>query len=152
MTPPSSTPRDTSVPAGALAIVNARVWTGDRRRPWADAVLIRGDRLEIVGSSAEVKKQMGDQVRTLDAQGMLMVPGFRGHASAPVARIHAALTRRPAGSEGDEIGVLSAGALADLMLIDRDITRIAPADVERARVVLTVVSGRVAYDPDGLLR
>jgi predicted amidohydrolase YtcJ len=63
-------------PVQALAIVNARVWTGDARRPWADAVLVRGERLELVGSSAEVKKRAGAAVKTLDAHGMMVAPGF----------------------------------------------------------------------------
>jgi predicted amidohydrolase YtcJ len=63
-------------PVSALAIVNARVWTGDRRRPWADAVLVRGERIEAVGSSAEVKKRAGSQTKTVDAKGMLLTPGF----------------------------------------------------------------------------
>ena len=63
-------------PVSALAIVNARVWTGDARRPWADAVLVRGERIELVGSSAEVKKRAGTAVRTIDARGMMVTPGF----------------------------------------------------------------------------
>jgi len=63
-------------PVTALAIVNARAWTGDPRRPWADAVLVRGERLELVGSSAEVKKRAGAGVPVLDARGMMLVPGF----------------------------------------------------------------------------
>ena len=63
-------------PLPALAIVNARVWTGDQRRPWADAVLLRGERIEAVGSSAEVKKRAGPSTRTLDARGMMVTPGF----------------------------------------------------------------------------
>lgn len=60
----------------SLAVVNARVWTGDPRRPWADALLVTGDRIEVVGSSAEVKKRAGAVVPTIDAGGMLVVPGF----------------------------------------------------------------------------
>jgi predicted amidohydrolase YtcJ len=63
-------------PVIALAIVNARVWTGDARHPWADAVLVRGERIEAVGSSAEVKKRAGASVRTIDAKGMMLTPGF----------------------------------------------------------------------------
>lgn len=63
-------------PVEALAIVNARVWTGDQRRPWADAVLVRGDRIEAVGSSAEVRKRSGSSMRIVDAHGMMLVPGF----------------------------------------------------------------------------
>ena len=63
-------------PVVAVAIVNARVWTGDRQRPWADAVLVRGEHIEVVGSSAEVKKRGGSSVRTVDARGMMITPGF----------------------------------------------------------------------------
>ncbi|MEO8621375.1 MAG: amidohydrolase, partial [bacterium] len=63
-------------PVVALAIVNARVWTGDARRPWADAVLVRGERIEVVGSSAEIKKRAGSSVKLIDAKGMMVTPGF----------------------------------------------------------------------------
>jgi predicted amidohydrolase YtcJ len=63
-------------PVDALAIVNARVWTGDPRRPWADAILVRGERIEAVGSSAEVKKRAGTATKVVDARGMMVTPGF----------------------------------------------------------------------------
>jgi predicted amidohydrolase YtcJ len=63
-------------PVPTLAIVNARIWTGDTRRPWADALLVRGERIEAVGSSAEVKKLAGTSVKTVDAKGMMVTPGF----------------------------------------------------------------------------
>jgi predicted amidohydrolase YtcJ len=59
-----------------LAIVNARVWTGDARRPWADAVAVRGERIAAVGSSAEVRKMTGADTRVVDAAGGMVVPGF----------------------------------------------------------------------------
>ena len=58
-----------------LAVVNARIWTGDARRPWAEGVAIRGERLAAVGSSAEVRKLAGS-ARVIDAQGRMVVPGF----------------------------------------------------------------------------
>jgi hypothetical protein len=60
----------------ALAVVNARVWTGDPRRPWADAVAVAGDRIAAVGSSAEIRKLTPSSLRTIDAHGMMLVPGF----------------------------------------------------------------------------
>jgi predicted amidohydrolase YtcJ len=63
-------------PPVTLAIVNARVWTGDPRRPWADAVAAQGDRIAAVGSSAEVKKMTGRETRVIDAHGAMVVPGF----------------------------------------------------------------------------
>ena len=59
-----------------LAIVNARVWTGDARRPWADAVAVTGERITAVGSSAEVRKLARPTTRVIDAKGGMLVPGF----------------------------------------------------------------------------
>jgi predicted amidohydrolase YtcJ len=59
-----------------LSIVNARVWTGDARRPWADAIAVAGNRIALVGSSAEVRKRTPASARLIDAHGGLVVPGF----------------------------------------------------------------------------
>ena len=59
-----------------VAIVNARVWTGDAKRPWADAVAVTGDRITAVGSSAEISKLARPITRVIDAQRRMLVPGF----------------------------------------------------------------------------
>ena len=59
-----------------LAIVNARIWTGDPRCPWVDAIAASADRLVAVGSSAEVRKLATASTRIIDAHGMMVVPGF----------------------------------------------------------------------------
>ena len=58
-----------------LAVVNARVWTGDSARPWAEAFAVRGERIATVGSSAAVRKVAGT-ARVIDAAGRMVVPGF----------------------------------------------------------------------------
>ncbi len=58
-----------------LAVVNARVWTGDSARPWAEAFAVRGERIATVGSSAAVRKIAGN-ARVIDAAGRMVVPGF----------------------------------------------------------------------------
>ena len=60
----------------SLAVVNARVWTGNERRPWAEALLTTSEQLGIVGSSAEVMKRVNSHTRVVDAHGMFVVPGF----------------------------------------------------------------------------
>ena len=62
--------------APTLAVVNARVWTGDPRRPWADAIAVDGERITLVGTSAAVKKLAAPSTRVIDAGGMMVVPGF----------------------------------------------------------------------------
>ena len=68
----------TSRSAGAvtMALVNARIWTGDTRRPWADALAVADDTLVAVGSSAEVKKLVTPATRVIDGKGQFVTPGF----------------------------------------------------------------------------
>ena len=76
---PRSETAATPAPAVApltLAVVNARVWTGDPRRPWADAVAVADDRIAAVGSSAEVRKLATAGTRVVDAAGGMVLPGF----------------------------------------------------------------------------
>ncbi|HUQ82986.1 MAG TPA: amidohydrolase [Gemmatimonadaceae bacterium] len=69
---------DTGAASGGpitLAVVNARVWTGDTVRPWAEALAVRGDRIASVGSSAAIRKT-ATAARIIDAGGKMIVPGF----------------------------------------------------------------------------
>lgn len=59
-----------------LAIVNARIWTGDEAQPWAEAIAINGEKIIHVGSSEEVRKMLTDSTKLIDAQGQMLVPGF----------------------------------------------------------------------------
>ena len=43
-------------------------------------------------------------------------------------------------------GTLTRGKLADLVLIDRDLTTIAPESIRDARITMTVVGGRVVFE------
>ena len=65
----------TSAPV-TLAVVNARIWTGNAKRPWADAIAVRGDTIAAVGSSAEIRKMAAANTKVIDAHGQMMVPGF----------------------------------------------------------------------------
>jgi hypothetical protein len=116
---------DTSAPAPAamLAIVNARVWTGDAHRPWADAVLVHGARIAGIGSSAEIRKRGGAATKVLDARGRMVVP------TAPDGRI-------------------AAGLPADLLIVERAPGGAAPPAAED--VVLALDQGIVVVDRDGM--
>ena len=46
----------------------------------------------------------------------------------------------------DVKGTLAPGKLADFVLLDRDIFKIDPVEIEKARVTMTVVGGRVVYE------
>lgn len=59
---------------GTVAVVNARIWTGDDAQPWAQALVIDGDKLAVVGTNDEARKANAEQI--VDAGGRLLVPGF----------------------------------------------------------------------------
>ena len=66
-----------------LAIVNARVYTGDPARPWAEAVSIRTNRIEAVGTTAALKA--AGAARIIDAGGRLLIPGINDAHAHPGA-------------------------------------------------------------------
>jgi predicted amidohydrolase YtcJ len=90
-----------------LIVINARVWTGDPARPWAQAIAVRGDRLVAVGTSAEAAKWKSDSTRMIDAKGALLVPGLiDAHVHAVDAgfalrsvQLHDAMSRQQFASE-----------------------------------------------------
>ena len=51
-------------------------------------------------------------------------------------------------AEGEK-GVLQVGKLADFVLIDRDLTKVAPETIRQASVVMTIVGGKVVFERTG---
>jgi predicted amidohydrolase YtcJ len=119
-------------------IVNARIWTNDARRPWADALAVDGDRIAALGSSAEIMKRAGD-ARVIDANGGMVIPGNTDPRAelAQATSVAAVLAAR---------GVLRTGASADLIVVDRDLAREALESMDAVRVIATVVGGAVVFE------
>ncbi|MGC4035499.1 MAG: amidohydrolase [Chitinophagaceae bacterium] len=57
-------------------IYNARVFTADDHLPYAEAILIRGNKIIAVGNLGEIKKQSQKQVVMIDLHGGSVLPGF----------------------------------------------------------------------------
>ena len=107
-----------------LAIVNARVWTGDERRPWSDAVLVRGTRIAGVGSSAEIRKRAGMNATIVDAKSLLVLPAAQGR--------------------------IAAGFPASLIVVERAVDGV-PAAPRDDEIVLALEDGAVVLDRKGML-
>lgn len=105
-----------------LVIVNARVWTNDPRRPWADALLVDGASVAAVGSSAELRKRAGRDARLIDARGLLVRPAGAGRSLAP-------------------------GGPASLVVIDGGA---GDPSVSGGTVVLEMIDGQIRLDRDHL--
>ncbi|MDA1080103.1 MAG: amidohydrolase [Gemmatimonadetes bacterium] len=59
-----------------LILRNARIWTGDSARPYAQALAVRGERLIAVGDNAAADAHRGARTRIVDAGGRFVTPGF----------------------------------------------------------------------------
>jgi predicted amidohydrolase YtcJ len=59
-----------------LILTHAKVWTGDKSHPRAEAVAVSGERILAVGTDAEVALLRGPSTKVIDAGGHLVVPGF----------------------------------------------------------------------------
>src|SRR5260221_4446894 len=59
-----------------IVLRNGRVWTGDPKHPWAEAVAIEGDRIVEVGTNAEVSHRINSATQVIDLKGHLATPGF----------------------------------------------------------------------------
>jgi predicted amidohydrolase YtcJ len=61
-------------------ITNARVFTADPARPWADSLAVEGDRFAAVGTEDEVRAELETQgneaAEPVDLGGALVLPGF----------------------------------------------------------------------------
>lgn len=69
--PPFKPTGSTSGPS--LVIVNARVKTNDDARPWASGLAVSGERINMVGSSAELMKVASPSARIVDAGGRIVL-------------------------------------------------------------------------------
>ena len=62
--------------AAGLIITNAKVITMDRENPYAEAVVVDGNRIAFVGSAAEAESWRGPTTQVIDGQGCTLLPGF----------------------------------------------------------------------------
>jgi len=63
-------------PVADVIVTHARIWTGDKKMPAAEAVAMIGDRLVGVGTAAEIDVWRGASTNMIDAGGRRVVPGF----------------------------------------------------------------------------
>ncbi|MGZ6124139.1 MAG: amidohydrolase [Myxococcales bacterium] len=63
-----------------LVLLHGNVVTLDPRRPRAQAIAVRGDRILAVGNDAEIQTLAGAAAKVIDLHGRLTIPGFiEGH-------------------------------------------------------------------------
>jgi predicted amidohydrolase YtcJ len=60
----------------ATMLVLGKIWTADARRPFVEAVAVRGDKIVAAGSRAELDTYRDAKTQIVDASGGLVVPGM----------------------------------------------------------------------------
>jgi predicted amidohydrolase YtcJ len=63
-------------PPADLVLTNGRIVTVDDGRPEAEAIAISKDRIQALGTAAEIKTMVGPNTQVVDLQGQLAIPGF----------------------------------------------------------------------------
>jgi predicted amidohydrolase YtcJ len=63
-------------PPPDLVLTNGRIVTVDDARPEAEAMAISKDRIQALGTAAEIKPMIGPNTQVIDLQGQLAIPGF----------------------------------------------------------------------------
>jgi len=62
--------------AAERVFCNAKIFTAEPERPYADALAIRNDKIVAVGNCEEVKKAAGNKAELVDLRGQSLLPGF----------------------------------------------------------------------------
>ena len=60
----------------SLVVTDARIWTGDRDRPWAAALAIRGDTIAAVGGRTDIEPWIGPDTEVFAVPDSMLVPGM----------------------------------------------------------------------------
>ncbi|HEY7161553.1 MAG TPA: amidohydrolase [Acidobacteriota bacterium] len=56
--------------------VGGKIWTGDKTKPWAQAMAISGEIISAVGSDAEIMKVKAPNTQVVNLNGRFVSPGF----------------------------------------------------------------------------
>lgn len=75
-TPAAAALAGNALQPATLAVVGARIWTGNPRQPWAQAIAVRGATILAVGGNDTIRKLAGPDTRIIYARGQMIVPGF----------------------------------------------------------------------------
>ena len=115
---------------GVDQIVVGKVWTGDSANPSAEAVAIAGDTIVAVGDSTMILTLAGANTQRIDAGPGLAMPGFIDD--------HVHLF-----AGGFQLA--SVDLRDDLVVVDRDLLTMPPADIGRPKIRVTMVGGKIVY-------
>ncbi|HKO96004.1 MAG TPA: amidohydrolase [Pyrinomonadaceae bacterium] len=69
-------PQTSKVMQADLVFKNGNIYTVDQRRPKAEAIAVKADRIVFVGTNSDALKYVGPKTRVVDLKGKTLVPGM----------------------------------------------------------------------------
>lgn len=58
------------------AFINGKIYTVNEKQPYAEAVIVEGNKIKYVGSESDAQKFITSETEVIDLKGKLMLPGF----------------------------------------------------------------------------
>lgn len=58
------------------AFINGKIFTVNEIQPYAEAVIVEGNKIKFVGSTSDARKFIDAQTEVIDLEGKLLLPGF----------------------------------------------------------------------------
>ena len=88
-----------------IVLTNGKVYTLAPAQPWAEAIAIKGANISFVGSSQEAEQYLGEETKTIDLDGKMVLPGLNDLHVHPVYGFTVQLFECvfPPGSSADEV-------------------------------------------------
>ena len=59
-----------------LLLIHGHIYTGVKASPWAEALIVSGSRIDLVGSDTEVLERKGPATQVIDLHGRTVIPGI----------------------------------------------------------------------------
>jgi predicted amidohydrolase YtcJ len=67
--------------AADMVLLNARIVTLEASQPQVEALAVGGNRIAAIGTTAAIRRYVGERTQVIDLNGRLVIPGFiEGHA------------------------------------------------------------------------
>ena len=63
-------------PSTQTLYFNGKIFTVDEANPWAEAILIDGNKILFIGSNSNAENTADNNATKIDLQGKLVLPGF----------------------------------------------------------------------------
>jgi predicted amidohydrolase YtcJ len=76
----ATTLRQPASVAATMALINGKIVTMEPSQPQVEALVVGGNRIAALGTTADMRRHIGERTQVIDLQGRLVVPGFvEGH-------------------------------------------------------------------------